>query len=139
MEKGKLTLEKKEYLVLKRFMNLSVHSKDIYYIASIEQLSKALQNAILLDEHEMPIDVVRINSIITLSLATGDLKKITLVLPARSDPNHNKISILTPLGMALIGRTQGTKISGNLIPETADMVIDHVVTSSEPSYVGIYF
>ncbi|MEA1787547.1 GreA/GreB family elongation factor [Arenibacter sp. GZD96] len=139
MKYNSLILEKKEYVLLKRFLNLSIYSKDIDYIASIKQLSKALQFAQILDEKEMPKDIVRFNSVITLDLAESGIQEVELVVPIKSNKKAGKISILSPLGMALIGRAGGDSISGDLIPGTTHCTIVGVTQPNDRSLLSIAF
>ena len=63
----------------------------------------------------MPSDVVRIGSIIEFGVDDGRRLKVQLVLPENSDINAGRISVLTPVGAALIGVSPGQSMewSGN--------------------------
>jgi regulator of nucleoside diphosphate kinase len=63
----------------------------------------------------MPADVVRIGSIIEFEVDDGRRLKVQLVLPENADINAGRISILTPVGAALIGLSpsQAMEWSGN--------------------------
>jgi regulator of nucleoside diphosphate kinase len=84
--------------------------------AALERLPDAAQN--LLTEMDratvakaaaMPSDVVRMGS--TVSLRGGDgPQRVTLVYPGEADIAAGKISVLTPLGAALIGVRAGQSI-----------------------------
>ncbi|MGN6147161.1 MAG: nucleoside diphosphate kinase regulator [Rhizomicrobium sp.] len=41
---------------------------------------------------------------------TGQVRSIQLVYPSESDPEHGRISVLTPIGAALIGLAEGQSI-----------------------------
>lgn len=41
---------------------------------------------------------------------TGQVRSIQLVYPSESDPAHGRISVLTPIGAALIGLSEGQSI-----------------------------
>jgi regulator of nucleoside diphosphate kinase len=55
----------------------------------------------------MPADVVRIGSIIEFEVDDGRRLKVQLVLPENADINAGRISVLTPVGAALIGLSSG--------------------------------
>ena len=55
----------------------------------------------------MPADVVRIGSIIEFDVDDGRRLKVQLVLPQDADINAGRISVLTPVGAALIGLSPG--------------------------------
>jgi regulator of nucleoside diphosphate kinase len=66
-------------------------------------LETELKTAIVLDEAEMPADVIRFNSRISLVVDGSSKVEMQLVKPQYKDLKTNKISILTPMGSALIG------------------------------------
>jgi regulator of nucleoside diphosphate kinase len=74
-----------------------------------------LERADVLPETAMPADVVRIGSIIEFEVDDGRRMKVQLVLPENADINAGRISILTPVGAALIGLSpsQSMEWSGN--------------------------
>jgi|SRR5690606_3376583 len=103
MKYGNLILEKKEYVYLKRMLNISGYEVNHEIQKSLMKFGEELKNAHILDEEEMPDDVVRLNS--TVTVGTGDdwVKTITIVVPADKDIKNNKISVHTPMGVALFG------------------------------------
>jgi regulator of nucleoside diphosphate kinase len=103
MKYGSLVLEKKEYVYLKRILNISGYAVDFEIQKSLIKLSDELKTAHILEEEEMPEDVVRLNSIV--KVISGDLweKTFQLVPPSKKDEKNNKISVFTPMGAALIG------------------------------------
>ena len=52
-------------------------------------------------------DVVRMGSTLHFTTDTGEERRVTLVFPAEADIAEGKISILTPVGIALIGLAAG--------------------------------
>ncbi|MGJ8658281.1 GreA/GreB family elongation factor [Cellulophaga fucicola] len=110
MKYGGLIIEKKEYVLLKKLMNLSGYHKDITYKKSIAKLHEELKTAIVKDERDMPTDVIRFNSIVTIAAEEGWQKNFQLVKPSDSDLKNNKLSILTPMGTAVIGYAKGDKL-----------------------------
>ena len=63
----------------------------------------------------IPADVVRIGSIIEFEVDDGRRLKLQLVFPKYADINAGRISVLTPVGAALIGLSprQSMEWSGN--------------------------
>ena len=82
--------------------------------ASAALLSE-LERADVWPETAMPADVVRIGSIIEFEVDDGRRLKVQLVLPENADINTGRISVLTPVGAALIGLSPGQSMewSGN--------------------------
>ncbi|MFC3326155.1 nucleoside diphosphate kinase regulator [Mesorhizobium cantuariense] len=56
----------------------------------------------------MPANVVRMGSTVTIRGDGGE--RITLVYPGDADITENRISVLTPMGTALIGATIGQTV-----------------------------
>ena len=74
-----------------------------------------LERADVWPETAMPSNVVRIGSIIEFEVDDGRRLKVQLVLPENADINAGRISVLTPVGAALIGLSpsQAMEWSGN--------------------------
>jgi regulator of nucleoside diphosphate kinase len=74
-----------------------------------ESLLAEMDRATVAAVAAMPPDVVRMGS--TVSLRGGDgPQRVTLVYPAEADIATGRISVLTPLGAALIGVRAGQSI-----------------------------
>ena len=112
MKYGKLILEKKEYVFLKRLLNVTGYYKDQNTKNSLKNFSAKLTSALICDNEKMPDDVIRFNSIVTLQ--NGEKKTdFQLVIPKERDIAANKISILAPMGAAVMGYAQGDSVSWN--------------------------
>ncbi|SEK97634.1 regulator of nucleoside diphosphate kinase [Maribacter orientalis] len=110
MKHGNLIIEKKEYVLLKRLMNLSGYYKDETLRKSVKKLLGELESAKIVEDAKMPADVVRFNSVITIGSKEGWHKTFQLVLPTESNIKEDKISITTPMGAAVIGYAEGDTI-----------------------------
>lgn len=96
-------LEKKEYVYVKRILNISGYVGNHEIQKSLVKFTEELKTAHILDETEFPDDVVRLNSIVTVTSGDNWEKTIQIVQPSEKDIKNNKISILTPMGAALFG------------------------------------
>ena len=56
-------------------------------------------------------DVIQMGSTVTFKPLSGDAKTVTLVFPGDADISQGKISILTPIGTALLGLSAGQEMS----------------------------
>lgn len=110
MKYGSIILEKKEYVYLKRILNISGYAENFETQKSLQRLSKELKEAQIVDEKDMPKDVIRFNSKIMVYAETGWEKTLQLVIPSEKNTKLDKISILTPMGAALIGYSEGDTI-----------------------------
>jgi transcription elongation factor GreA len=74
----------------------------------IQELRRILQNAHVLQEEEIPTDVIGLGSIVTVTeVDTEDPWEFTLVGSVESDPDNDRISDESPVGEALFGRKVG--------------------------------
>ncbi len=76
-----------------------------------EPLRLELDRAELLEPKEMPGDVITMNSTARFrDVNSGGERELTLVYPKDVDPEADNISILAPVGSALLGLSQGDEI-----------------------------
>ncbi|WP_373517944.1 GreA/GreB family elongation factor [Pricia sp.] len=111
MKYKNLIVEKKEYVLLKRYMNLSGYYKDETLRKSVKKLLSELELAQICDEADMPKDVIRFNTNVTIVSKKGWHRKFKLVMPNDSDVKNNKVSILTPMGAAVMGYAEGDSVT----------------------------
>jgi regulator of nucleoside diphosphate kinase len=76
-----------------------------------KELRAVLDRSEFLDPEQIPPSVVTINSTVRFSIdASGDDFCLTLVYPKDVDGSGDKISILAPVGSALLGLSTGDEI-----------------------------
>ena len=81
----------------------------------LQQLEEELANVKVVQDHEMTPDVIRLNSYFEVAEeSSSQLLNFTLVLPGHADFKMKKISVLSPLGIALIGYKEGMTIDCTL-------------------------
>lgn len=76
-----------------------------------KMLQQELDHAQIVDSKEIPADVVTMNS--TVKVRVGDSKQMetfTIVYPERADLDEDRISILAPIGTALLGYRVGDEV-----------------------------
>lgn len=75
---------------------------------SLRRLEHELDRARVVPRSELPPDAIAMHSTVELEdLTDGDLLTYTLVYPEQADPANGRISILAPLGMAMLGYRVG--------------------------------
>jgi regulator of nucleoside diphosphate kinase len=127
-----LIIEKKEYLLLKRFVNLSRYDKNKTLSYFFNELNRELDIAHIYDEKAMPKDIVRLNSFVILNSNNKGIRKFELVMPTANNNEHDKISILEAMGVAVIGRSEGDVIHMDLPFEKDLLTITKVVQNKKP-------
>ncbi len=70
----------------------------------IGQIQDKLQSAKIIDELDLPKDVVAIGAKVTLEDADGDTIEYSLVGEDESDPAEGRISVQSPLAQGLLGK-----------------------------------
>lgn len=76
-----------------------------------EELLAEMDRAQVVSAAAVPANAVRMGSTVTFQSDTGQQRRVTLVFPAEADIAENKISVLTPIGAALIGLSTGQSIT----------------------------
>ena len=97
--------------------------------AGEKELEAELGRANIVEPHEVPATVVTMNSTVNFVVeSTGEEFTLTLVYPKNIDSSGDKISILAPIGSALLGLSQVDQIEwpkpgGGLVTVTIKEVI----------------
>ncbi|MFB9057147.1 GreA/GreB family elongation factor [Mariniflexile ostreae] len=136
MKYGSLMIEKKEYVYLKRMLNVSGYVGDFETQKSLQKLTEELKLAHILDEKDMPQDVVRFNSVVTIITESGLERKLQVVKPSEKNLLQNRISILTSMGAALFGQSTEDKIKWKF-PKGIETISVLHVEQKEPSDMDI--
>lgn len=81
----------------------------------LEKLESELVRANVVAREQMPKDVVTMNSrVVFKNETTGERREVTLVYPGSADIDAGKISVLVPIGTALLGLRVGQSIDWEL-------------------------
>lgn len=75
-----------------------------------DELLFELERAIVVPDGLVPPDVVRMGSIVTFQTA-DETRTVQLVYPREADIAQSRVSVLTPIGTALIGLRTGQSIT----------------------------
>lgn len=75
-------------------------------------LEEELDRAEIVAPHAVPPDVVTMNSEATVrDLMTDEVEQLRVVFPAAAAPRKGAISVLAPLGLALLGAHAGDEVT----------------------------
>ncbi|HEX6003076.1 MAG TPA: nucleoside diphosphate kinase regulator [Burkholderiales bacterium] len=79
--------------------------------AGAETLEEILDSARIVEPERVPQNVVTMNSqVVFEDAADGKRSTVAVVYPSDVDPAAGKISVLSPMGAALIGETDGREL-----------------------------
>jgi regulator of nucleoside diphosphate kinase len=101
-------------------------------LAHVEQLHAELDRAHIVPAGEIPPDVVTMNSRVALrDLDTGAEMVLTLVFPHEANVDAGKVSVLAPLGTAVLGYRDGDLIEWQVPGGTRHLQVERVLYQPE--------
>jgi regulator of nucleoside diphosphate kinase len=97
-----------------------------------DALRNELRRAHIVDGNSVQDDVVTMDSRVRLrDLDTGENEVYTLVYPSMADPGENRISILAPVGTAIIGCSVGDVIEWPVPAGVRRLLVEDVLYQPE--------
>lgn len=104
---------------------------------NLKTLREELGHATVVAPEKIPADVVTMNSRVRLTdVATGEEIVFSLVFPGEADVDQHKISVLAPIGTAVLGYRVGDSISWEVPEGMTQLRIDQVIY--QPEAAGRY-
>jgi len=111
MKKQHIILEREEFNTISELIKNIGDSENLINVC-ITKLKEEMKTATIIDDAEFPEHVIRLNSIVDIETPFG-LMKAQLVLPHLSNSTQKRISLLTPMGSALLGYSEGDILTWN--------------------------
>lgn len=103
--------------------------------ALAEGLDEELSRAAVVEQTAIPPDIVTMNSTCRFRfIDTGEEREVTLVYPADADVDAGRVSVLAPIGTALLGLGAGQRITWTT-PE-GDRTLEIVAVRYQPEAAG---
>lgn len=137
MKYGSLVLEKKDFVMIKRYQHLNHYIEDYAHKDVLDALKENMSNAFIYDLEDMPDDVIRMYSYVTVSCESGWSETFQLVLPSENDIENDKISVQSTLGASVIGLSEGDIIKYGLPGDIIALKIETVEQSKKYFKVDI--
>ena len=98
----------------------------------INDLEVELERAEAVDSHDVPGDVVTMNSTARLrDLDTGESFDYTVVYPRDANAEENRVSVLAPVGTAIFGCRAGDEVEWPVPAGTVRLRVEEVVYQPE--------
>lgn len=106
---------------VKNLQGMQVNEKE-----NFSKLYEEIKKAQIVEPADFPKDIVRLDStVVVRDLKTKRDMTITIVLPQKADIKQRKVSVLAPIGTALIGFRKGQTVSWQVPSGKKDfMIID---------------
>jgi regulator of nucleoside diphosphate kinase len=106
--KGKIYITEFDLKRLRGLINYAKESWDKRAVQNLDDLDEELERAEVVKPEEIPADVITMNSTFRLKdLEVGEEVAYTLVFPGTTEASNNKISVLAPIGIAVLGYRVG--------------------------------
>ena len=98
----------------------------------VEELERELERGIEVDSAEVAPDVITMNSTVRITdLDSGSTHTYTIVFPGEADAEAGRISILSPLGTALLGFRAGDEVTWEMPSGTRRFRVEELVYQPE--------
>lgn len=122
-------LSQTDYTLLRELIkNMPIHLRT----REILPLSEELDKAGIVPDDQIEADIIRLGSEVEVRDVSSAKKiRFTLVLPPRADISKNRISILAPMGIAVIGFRQGHEIDWKMPSGLRRLRITEVINPSK--------
>lgn len=106
MVKEQIIIGEREHLLLEKHLKTSNMSKH-----NIEKLANEIKTAKIVKVEDIPEKAIVLNSSVEIEEIGGGRKyNFQIVLPKEANMKESKISVFTPMGIALIGYLEGALV-----------------------------
>jgi len=96
------------------------------------ELQAELERAVVVESKGVPADVVTMHSLVELvDLDTGDNEVYSLVFPEEADVAHGKLSVLAPIGTAVLGYRVGDEFEWKVPAGVRRLLVSKVLYQPE--------
>jgi len=126
MKYGNLIFEKNDFLMTRKFLKGNPLLEDYAHQYVLETLEQHLDNAMVLDPGQVPSDIVRLYSVVTIVDFSGQRRSFRLVAPNEIGAKESNVSVISGLGASLIGFSRGDRIAYGLPGNQKTFVIEKV-------------
>ena len=135
--KNKIYISEFDMKRLKGLIKFAEERWDKRVVPYLEELDEELDRAEIVKPEEIPIDVITMNSVFRLNnLDSGEEVVYTLVFPAKADSTNGKISILAPVGTAVLGYRAGDTVEWKVPAGLKRLRVEEIVY--QPEAAGDY-
>ncbi len=126
-----ITITELDYVRLRNLINTEMENRTAE-LNNLEVLDSEIQRARKVDSRSITPEYVTMNSMIELTdLGTDRSMKLKLVYPKESNYREGRISILSPLGSALLGYRVGDTVTFEAPGGPREIRIDKILYQPE--------
>ena len=122
-------LTDKDYQQLYKMVQEQHHTSWPY---EVDALGKELKRARIMPSREIPPDVITMNSIVQIKETQSAAGiKFRIVYPHDANPRKQMISVLAPVGTAIIGCQVGDEVAWEVLDETHSYKVEKILYQPE--------
>jgi regulator of nucleoside diphosphate kinase len=126
-----MVITKKDMELLRALVEIHSFGGDVEAAA---RLGSELDRASIVPSEHVPVDVVTMNSRVVFEDETGARREVLLVYPPAAGGSRDRVSVLSPVGTALLGLVVGESIDWP-IGEGATRRLRIVAVLSQPESI----
>ncbi|MEO8822416.1 MAG: GreA/GreB family elongation factor [Ginsengibacter sp.] len=120
-------LTRTDYEILNSYVK-NLQGMQVNERENFSKLYGELKKAQIVEDDSLPTDIVRLGSTVVIKdLMTNRDMTVTIVLPQQADIKQKKVSVLAPIGTALIGFKKGQTVNWNVPSGKKDFKIKNVI------------
>ncbi len=120
-------LTRTDYEILNSYVK-NLHGMQVNEKENYSKLSGELKKAQIVEDDTLPTDIVRLDSTVVIKdLLTNREMTVKIVLPQHADIKQKKVSVLAPVGTALIGFKKDQTVSWMVPSGRKDFKIMNVI------------
>src|SRR6185436_4564954 len=117
---------------LSRLIELTRDRDDVENRDYLNKLEDELDRATIVDPKAIPPDVITMRSRVRLKdLVSGETNIYSLVFPKEADFTQGKISVLAPIGTAILGYSKGDTIEWQVPSGLRKLKVDEILYQPE--------
>jgi len=100
--------------------------------STLSLLEREVEQAEVVKSEQVPATVVTMNSEVeVVDVDTEERRSLTLVFPSLAGIEAGRVSVLAPLGTALLGRREGARVAWQTPRGTRQLQVERVVYQPE--------
>ncbi len=130
---GNLVMNRLDYARIKKSI-IDLKQSRAISPEELEKLNGELNAAKIVDPEKVPVDVVTMNSVVRISFSnSGKVLQFKIVYPDEANLKENKISIFSPVAMALLGYRVGDEVEWIVPGGATKILIEEIIYQPEAS------
>lgn len=121
-------------LDMRRLRDMLLNASQVWDKSYLQKLECELDRARIVEPQAVPGNIITMNSTVRLvDLETGEDLVLTLVYPDQSNISEGKISVIAPVGTAILGCKKGDTVEWEVPDGVRAFKVDRILFQPEAS------